>query len=252
MPEKKDPFLKEVHWKPNTIDKLEVEIGPFIETTGDFTRKTAPKARYWKAPVIFKMDGHQTNCIKIGSCGVPAMDTDNPESKYGVGYVYSSLNRSIGNLILKAAEAQKLKLRLTDNRIVENDEEWWVTMNNIEHRVGTFDRVGTFEEEFLYDMFRATDYGFIMNFDTIFHIKISTSDGSDRPPNGYYALSAECKRGSMVNEGFGTGKDKRKIPPPLLKSVSKARPAAPADVASEEFRDRLRQLRIRADEDKDA
>lgn len=121
----KNPFWSVGMWSPEHLQYLKAHIGEVEETTGDFTRKTKPNARYWKAPISFSYGAYKSRIIKMENRDVPFAKSTN----YGDSYVYANLDRNIASLIQAAAQEKALLVSVDDPKVHGPPDTWWYTVS---------------------------------------------------------------------------------------------------------------------------
>lgn len=230
----KNHFVNIGNWTPDKLKNLQVIIGPIKETTSSFTKKNSGENhRYWKAPIEFKYENMTSKVIKMAAVHVPYVEKQN----YGKSYVMASLQRAIGDAIVKAGIASDITITLDSGNIKNPKESWWATINGIDGKVGIANGKADFVTTDLYSVFdRTNKKGVVANLDLVFHIKFATDDSSDRNNKSTFTIAADCSRMVLLTVGVPD------MPSPPIDSVVPMQALSKQDVASQELVTQLMQL----------
>jgi len=166
------------------LSEVQVVLSGINETTSDFTRKSKPKNRYWKGKVTFKFGEFESQILKMSGCDVPYVKATN----YGTEFLYASLQKPVADAIIASGLKKDIIISHVDPKINCPSNEWWMTVNGINGRTGVVDSSGNFSSRDLQTIFMKTEAGVKINFDLVFNIRLTLSDGDDRKPNSVFRI----------------------------------------------------------------
>ncbi|PHH59216.1 hypothetical protein CDD81_3558 [Ophiocordyceps australis] len=233
IPSNKSPFNIIGKWDREILDHIQIEIGDPKETTSDFTRKKNPNNRYWKAYVTFKYGKHDSRIIKMLNCDVPHIKSSN----YGIEYIVANLQREVGDAIVEAAMKKDIIANMHDKRAASTDDNWWLTINNINGRVGLIDQLGEFEPRDMGMIFTKTESGIRLNLDLVFCLRLTIDEKRDRTSKDVFNVVADCSRGAIMAV-------RQEVQAPTVEAAIPQQRATKQDIASQELIDALDQLLI--------
>ncbi|KAF5530701.1 hypothetical protein FNAPI_13495 [Fusarium napiforme] len=233
LPTNKNPFTSVGKWTQALVDQLDIEIDDIKETTSDFTRKKYPKNRYWKAQIKFKHGQYGIKIVKMNDCDVPYIKS----ATYGTKYILARLQKVVGDTIAAKALEKDIIVSLQDKRAVSDENNWWVTINNTNGRIGIIDSHGNFDPKDAGAVFAKTEQGMKLNIDLVFSIKLTITDGRDRTTKDAFTLVADCSRGAIQAI-------RQDIEPPAVEATIPQQAASKSDIASQELCDALDSLML--------
>lgn len=220
-------------WTPELLSKIEVAVSDIEETTSEFTRRRNPKNRYWRGKIWFKQDGHSSRIIRMYNREVPYVKATN----YGSSYVYANLQRCVATHIADACGKKDISVDTNDPKLFGAPEQWWCTINNLDKNIGIVDKDGNFMPKDAATILQKSELGMRVNFDLIFSIRLTVTEGRDRSAADKFRIVPDCSRASIkaINQ---------EIEPPSVETQVPVQKATKADVASQELIDAIEALTV--------
>ncbi|PHH90156.1 hypothetical protein CDD83_4378 [Cordyceps sp. RAO-2017] len=233
LPTKKNPFVATGKWTLPLLEQLEIKIDDIAETTSDFTRIKNPTNRYWKAYIHFVSGKYESRIIKMCDCDVPYMKATN----YGTEFIVARLQKVVGDAIKAKALEKNIVVDLSDKRAASDENNWWMTINNVNGRIGLIDGEGRFEPRDLGAIMNKTEAGVKLNLDLVLSLRLTLENKKDRDSRSAFNIVADCSRGAIIAA-------RQDIEAPAVETGVPQQSASKEDVASQELVDMLSELDI--------
>ncbi|KAI6245623.1 hypothetical protein HI914_05971 [Erysiphe necator] len=237
FPVKQDPFPTFGAWIPEHKNKLNVVIPSvkiMTETTNDFTRKKAPKCRYWKHLIEFHYQSYSSYEIRLNNIKIPYFHGE----IYAKQYVFMCLPMEIGSLLMSPAKGG-CKLQINDQEILPS-LNWWKYVNGTN---GVADKFGIvdpmtriFSSRDLASILKKTKMGIEANVILKFWCKASTTNNRDLSPSDVRTVGIELVRAYIT-------KIKQDVSlPPSDRLVGSIQEVTRADLADKDLLAELKKL----------